>query len=139
MCEEFYANSNSNPNPYTTNRSIQFMFGAYIGYSHPTTNKVVNEYLLIPYHSSNNDDSLNVAVLKPSSNNVNGFNVIQISIPIIYKQTIRSVFISIGESGVYDSDITFKIYIYIIRSTFNSNNNRYLHNFDYIKSKYNVH
>ena len=75
----------------TNNIRIQYMFGAVIEFSLPTNNKIINEYLLLPYHSSNTfDNNFYIAPLKPTSNTVNGFNAIQISIPLTYNQTIRT-------------------------------------------------
>ena len=111
MCENL-SNCNSNKN------KLQYMFGAAIGFSLPTSNEIINEYLLLPYHSSNtHDNNFYTAPLKPTSTTVDGFNTLQISIPITYNQTIRTVFISVGEypyRGVYDKDIIIKIYIYVL-------------------------
>lgn len=129
MCENFYANCNSNNcnNNIENKNKLQFRFDASIGFSSSTT----SEYLLLPYHSSiltfiDGLLTIHVAPLKSSINN--GYNAIQLTIPTIFKQKITYVSIHLAttvnlenttcclDGCIIPKSITITIYIYIFNN-----------------------
>ena len=100
-----YAYNNCN-NDIKNDNNMLFMFAADIG----NISLINTEYVLLPYHSSNNDSNAHIAQLKPSSpSTVNGFTSLQLATPTICKQKIKYVSISIGSTATLTNTQCFNV------------------------------